>query len=150
MIYFKLLGSLVILLVGGIGALGSIRYERRRLRVLDGWIDMIHYIRGQIDCYLTPLDEILDTFVPTDTPADLTALYNASLLYLDAEAKKLLFSFVREIGGGYREEQLRHCDFCIAELRRRREKISGELPMRQQLAVTLCVCLSVGTAILLW
>ena len=150
MMLFKLLGTLLILCVGGVTAFGAVKYERRRLRVLDGWIDMIRYIRGQIDCYLTPLDEILDTFVPTNAPADLTALYNASLLYLDADTKKLLLSFIREIGGGYREEQLRHCDFCVAELRRARERIRGELPTRQQLSVTLCICLSVGTAILLW
>ncbi len=146
----KILGALIILLSGGVGAFSAVRYERRRLRVLDGWIDMIRYIRRQIDCYLTPLSEILEAFVPDHTPTDLSVLLDTSLLYLDTDSKRLLEGFIREVGGTYREEQLRHCDDCVAELRRKREKIAADLPMRQRLSVTLCACLSIGTAILLW
>lgn len=150
MTLLKLLGALVILSTGGVCAFCSVRYERRRLRVLDGWIDMILYIRSQIDCYLTPLQEILDGFVPAHAPTDLSVLLRASRFYLDEDTLSRLESFTKEIGGGYREEQLRHCDFCIAELRRKRERIAAELPVRQRMAVTLCTCLCLGTAILLW
>ena len=146
----KLLGILVILLAGGASAFGSARYERRRLRVLDGWLDMILYIRAQVDCYLTPIDEILSDFVPENAPADLASLYASSRPYLDTETRHLLEGFIRAFGNGYREEQLRHCDYCIAALRGRREGVAAELPARVRLAVTVCACLSVGTAILLW
>lgn len=150
MTFLKILGVLVVLSVGGISAGGSVLYERRRLRVLDEWIDLIRYIRSQIDCYLTPLSTILDDALHESAPTDLSALLSSTAPYLDGEAKRLLVTFTRDIGGGYREEQLKDCDFCIAELRRRREKNAEELPLRQRLSVTLCTCLSVGTAILLW
>ena len=150
MTLLKLLGVLVILSVGGVSALGAVRYEKRRVRVLDGWLDMIRHIRTQIDCFLTPLQDILDGFLPAQIPSDLSALLSSSAIYLDTDTKRLLEGFIREIGGGYREDQLRHCDFCIAELRRKREHCAVELPMRQRLAVTLCFTLCVGTAILLW
>ena len=51
----KLLGALLVLSVGGFSAFGTVRYEKKRILVLDGWIDLILYIRSQIDCYLTPL-----------------------------------------------------------------------------------------------
>jgi len=150
MITLKLIGALVILSVGGVCAFCSVRYERRRPRVLDSWIDMIQHIRTQIDCYLTPIPEIIADLLPSHVCADLASLLDASRLYLDEETRRLLERFARELGGGYREEQLRHCDFCLAELRCKRERISSELPMRQRLSVTLCACVSIGTAILLW
>ena len=146
----KLLGVLAMLLSGGIGAWSAVCYERRRLRVLDGWLDMIRHLRSQIDCYLTPICDVLDTLLPPDTASDLSSLLSATQLYLDEDTRRLLASFANELGGGYREEQLRHCDFCTAELRRKRERIAAELPARQRLSVTLCACLSIGTAILLW
>lgn len=150
MITFKLIGALVVLSVGGVCAFCSVRYERRRPRVLDGWIDMIQHIRSQIDCYLTPIPEIIADVLPSHLPSDLFALLDACRLYLDGDTLRVLERFARDLGGSYREEQLRHCDFCLAELRRKREKLSSELPLRQRLSVTLCACVSIGTAILLW
>ena len=55
----KLLGALLILSVGVFSAYVSVQYEKKRLTVVDGWIDLILYIRGQIDCYLLPIGDIL-------------------------------------------------------------------------------------------
>ena len=149
MIAFKLLGAVLILTVGMIGAWGSVRYEKRRVQTLDGWIDLIRFIRSRIDCYLTPLDEILTAYAP-NRDADLGMLLERSSLYLDEEAKRVISGFEKEIGAGYREEQLRICDFCVEELRHLRKSCAEKAPTRTKLSVTLCVCLSLGTAILLW
>ena len=146
----KACGVLVMLIAGGIGAWSGVRYERRRLRVVEGWIDTIRYIRTQIDCYLTPLGEILERCPSTVGTTDLSALLASSRLYLDADTYRFLETFTRELGGSYREEQLKNCDFCLAELYHKRETLSRELPSRQRLALTLCTCLSIGAAILLW
>ena len=148
----KFLGALLILSVGFFAAFLSVQYEKKRLTVVDGWIDLILYIRGQIDCYLMPLDEILsggdralfEACMSPSNAADLPAILNASGIYLDGE------SFVREIGSGYREEQLKRCDFFIASLRSQREKIAAALPLRVRLCATLCICIALATAILLW
>ena len=55
----KFFGALLVLAVGIFAAFVSVQYEKKRLTVVDGWIDLILYIRGQIDCYLMPLDDIL-------------------------------------------------------------------------------------------
>ncbi len=153
----KLLGALLILGVGSLSAFLTARYERRRLSVLDGWLDLILYIRAQIDCYLRPLGEILstrdaahldETLAAPD--ADLPAILEASSLYLDGDTNHLLEGFVREIGGGYREEQLKHCDYYISALRDHRTRVAAELPSRIRLTVALCICAALGTAILLW
>lgn len=154
----KFLGALLILSVGFFAAFLSVQYEKKRLTVVDGWIDLILYIRGQIDCYLMPLDEILsggdralfEACMSPSNAADLPAILNASGIYLDGDGKRLVESFVREIGSGYREEQLKRCDFFIASLRSQREKIAAALPLRVRLCATLCICIALATAILLW
>ena len=154
----KLLGAILILSVGVFAAFASVQYEKKRLTVVDGWIDLILYIRGQIDCYLMPLGDILsggdrallEACMSPSNAADLPAILDASGIYLDGDAKHILEGFVREIGTGYREEQLKRCDFFIASLRTQRERIAAALPMRIRLCATLCICLSLATAILLW
>ena len=154
----KLLGALLVLSVGVFSAFVSVQYEKKRLTVVDGWIDLILYIRGQIHCYLMPLDDILsngdrslfEACMSPSNAADLPAILEASGIYLDGEAKHTLESFVREIGTGYRDEQIKRCDFFISSLRVQREKIAAALPMRTRLCATLCICLSLATAILLW
>ena len=49
----------MVIAAGGTAAFYLASYEKKKLSVLDAWIDLIFHIRGQIDCYLMPLDEIL-------------------------------------------------------------------------------------------
>ena len=154
----KFLGALLILSVGSLAAFISVEYEKKRLSVVDGWIDLISYIRGQIDCYLMPLGDILsggdralfEACMSPSNAADLPAILDASGIYLDGDGKRIIESFVREIGAGYREEQIKRCDFFISSLRMQREKIAAALPLRMRLCSTLCICIALTTAILLW
>lgn len=159
MLFFKILGSVMVLCSGAGAAFFSVRYEGARLRTLDAWIDLILFIRGQIDCYLMPLDEILrkaDTALPEGSPfghagaQSLDALLHQSKIYLSTDTHRLLSSFVREIGSSYREDQLKQCDYYIQALRSQRQEVASQLPSRIKLSATLCLCLALGTAILLW
>ncbi len=154
----KFLGALLIFAVGVFAAFVSVQYEKKRLSVVDGWIDLILYIRSQIDCYLMPLDDILsggdralfEACMSPSNAADLPAILEASGIYLDGDGKRLIEGFVREIGAGYREEQIKRCDFFISSLRTQRERIAAQLPLRTRLCATLCICIALATAILLW
>ena len=154
----KFLGALLIFAVGVFAAFVSVQYEKKRLSVVDGWIDLILYIRSQIDCYRMPLDDILsggdralfEACMSPSNAADLPATLEASGIYLDGDGKRLIESFVREIGAGYREEQIKRCDFFISSLRTQRERIAAQLPLRTRLCATLCICIALATAILLW
>ena len=158
MILLKLLGAGLIASVGGFAAYCAVRFEKKKLTVLDGWIDLIFHIRGQIDCYLTPLDEILasadeeilSACMGSTPHPDLHTLLDASSPYLGGESRRLLSGFVREIGGSYREEQLRRCDYYVTALRTLREKIAADLPARVKLSITVSICSALGVAILLW
>lgn len=158
MLHLKMLGGTMVIGAGSIAACYLASYEKKKLTVLDAWIDLIFHIRGQIDCYLMPLDEILacadaailkGCMCRTPHP-DLHTLFRASSPYLAEESKRLIGSFTKEIGGSYREEQLKRCDYYINALRTIRQKLAEDLPSRIKMTVCLCICASIGAAILLW
>lgn len=153
----KLLGTLLILGAGVGTAWRLVSFEKKKLLMLDRWIDLIDYIRMQIDCYLTPLDRILDRgadgLVPLGEGSPglrLESMLSQSRFYLDRESLRLLESFLHEIGNGYREEQVRRCDFFLSALREIRKKKQEELPNRLRLEISLCVCFALALTILCW
>ena len=157
MIPLKLMGGGMIIVVGIAAAILGVRREKRRLTILDGWIDLISYIRNQIDLYLTPLDEILQKADPTehfsikrDQAVTLQSLYNATAWWLGAEEKRLIGEFVREIGDGYREDQIRKCNYFLDSLRVLRADRAAELLPRIRVMLAIGLCASLGATILLW
>lgn len=154
----KLIGSVFLLSAGALAAHTTAGYEKQRLAVLDAWITLIDYIRVQIDCYLLPLSEILaeaDKSLfracmcpsPSPTPEE---LYQSSLLYLSPDARRLISSFVREIGKSNREEQVRRCAYYVAGLENVRSRIAEELQGRIRVGCTLSLSTAMALTILCW
>ena len=157
MIILKLLGAALILAVGVLCAFLSVRYEKKRICILDGWIDLIAHIRNQIDCYLTPLDEILRAAKLNDLcntkeigQPSLAELLQATASGLGEEERRLLNAFVGEIGNGYREDQIRKCNDYLETLRALRRDRAAGLSPRIRVLLALCLGASLGTTILLW
>lgn len=158
MITWKLLGVLLLLSMGGLTSLNLSHYEKKRVSVLNGWMDLIFYIRTQIDCYLTPIEQIFSEASPSLIGAcmgdrqtkDPSELLHHSKRYLTQECVDLLDAFSREIGCCYREEQVKRCDYYLAALKQLRDKQTTELPARLRSRSALCLCGAFGLAIILW
>ena len=154
----KLLGVLLLLGVGAYAARSISHYERNRIKVLNGWLDLIYHIRTQIDCYLTPIEQIFSELSPTllqgwagvGRVKNPISLFKRTRHYLDGESTRLLEGFIREIGSGYREEQVKRCDYYLTALQGIRDRQQALLPARLRARSTLCICGSFGLAILLW
>ena len=154
----KLLGALLVLLAGGFAAWVGASREKRRLTVLDAWLALLRDLRGQIDCYLMPLDEILRAADPdllraagaVRQPQSWDALLQASLPHLGKECARLLSALVRELGASYRDDQLRRCDYYLSALQQERDRLASALPARLKLCTASALCAALATAILLW
>lgn len=159
----KLLGTLILIIAGGYVSLTVSRFERRRLDVLDGYISLIYYIKGQIDCYAMPLPDIIARADPAllaaclgvdpNQPipaAPLPTLLQESRLYLDPESERLLTSFTGELGTTHRTEQVARCDHYIQALTAERQKLHTTLPARLRTSATLTLACTLCLAILLW
>lgn len=166
---YKVIGCIILLGAGGYISVAVTRFERRRLRVLDGYISLIYYIKGQIDCYAMPIADIFaradpvliatclglepDTPFYAGIPSDgrpLSAMVRESRLYLEPESERLLTTFTGELGSTYRTEQVARCDYYIEALTEERKKLNDTLPARLRTCTVLCLCCALGAAVLLW
>ena len=154
----KLLGVLLLIGVGAYSAHSISHFEKKRIKVLNGWLDLIYYIRTQIDCYLTPIEQIflelspslLQDWAGVGKAKNPSSLLKHTQAYLDCESIRLLEGFIREIGAGYREEQIKRCDYYLTALQGIRDQQLSQLPARLRARSTLCICGAFGLAILLW
>jgi hypothetical protein len=154
----KLGGGLFLVLSGVVSALSLCRYCRRRLDTLDGFISLIQYIKGQVECYARPIGDILDTLPPEilrdcNCPVGATSLdelIEESRIYLDRDTLRLLTAFSGEFGSIFREEQTRRCEHYVARLRERRELIASRISGEMRSGAAMCIGLSLCLLILLW
>lgn len=154
----KLAGGLAVLFSGVLAAHLSVRRERERLLLLDAWIALLYYLRGQIDCFMTPLDEILrgvdgallEKIAPGGASETLDGLLAACAERIDPEALRLLRALLSELGSTYREEQIKRFDYYLSELDRVRRRLADELPGRVRMTRTLYVCAAGALTLLLW
>ena len=164
MLLFKWLGAGMILLVGGYAALAMNRMERRRLDVLDGYISLLRYIKGQINCYAKPVHEILSDADPvlllacmgegrrgeTSDETTFPHMIDAARLYMEPETERLLRNFSAELGQTFRAEQVTRCDDYILALNAERQKLAEATPLRVRVNSALSLCTALGLVILLW
>lgn len=156
----KLIGGGLIVGSGAYAAYVSSQAERKKLSVLDGWLELLFYIREQIECFLTPQGELLkhaskETLKKcagnaADAPRDLQKLLGTATPYLDSESQQLLTAFLAELGSSYRQEQVRRCDQYLSKLQRIRGELALELPKKVRLGTALRICASLGITVLLW
>ncbi len=154
----KLLGSGALALASVIMALSYRHYQWRKLDTIDGFIALIFYIKGQIDCYSRPRSEILGSLPPEIFHAcncphgasTLEEMIEASRIYLDDEPLRLLKTFAGEFGSTFRQEQLRRCDHYISALGEQRRIVSAEVDSRSRAGSALWICAGLGIIILLW
>lgn len=124
----------------------------------EGWMALIRTVRGQIECFAKPIGEILAGceaealaacgYFGADTPSDLLTLLSHSTVH-DPPTLAIVTRFAEEFGRGYREDEVRSCDYALSLLEARRATLAGELPLKKKRNAVLCVCAALALALLL-
>lgn len=154
----KLVGGFLLCISGVIMALSHRHFQMRKLNTVDGFISLIFYMKGQIDCFSRPRAEILSTLPAEvfracncpDGAETLDELLDASRPYLDEESLRLVSSFVSEFGSTFRDEQLRRCDYYISALGEERKKLYSSTRSSVRAGGALWIFAFAGLIILLW
>ena len=155
--FFKWIGLALLFASGlAVGYLLS-AFEARRYRQAEGFLALLRHVRLQIDCFSLPVSRILaglDERIrrlcgAPQGAVDFPALLSETKLLLPEEACALLYDFSEQLGGSYREEQLRCCDHYIVRLSPLCERMRDELPRRRHLALLLPIALTGALMLLL-
>lgn len=160
MLYFKLLGAILLTAAGGYGAYLLGRRDSIRIDRVEAWIALLRLTGNQIDCFSLPVPEILARcetnllrrlgWSGEEPPADFCALVHSDASEgLTMEGKRIACGFSEEIGKGYRQEQLRACDYSIGLFSAERDRLLSQLPQKRRRDITLCMAAALGTVILL-
>lgn len=158
MLFTKGLGIVLLLCCGILCGVFLARFERARCLQAEGFVDLVRNVRLQIDCFGTPVAGILATldeklYSALGAPkgcTDLHTLLSGTLLLVEREYAKLLRDFAAALGTGYREEELRYCDYYLARLTPLAQRTRDELEKRMRLALVLPLALSAALILLLW
>ena len=153
---FELLGAALLLGGGARVAVMLCAFERRRCKQAEGFLALARCVREGIECFSIPIAEIFakcdakiwaDCGVGAQDFSDFPSLLDACTLYLPRDMKRLLLDFSERLGGGYREEQLRCCDYFLERFTPCCDRLRAELPRRERIAWLLP--LSVAAILLL-
>ena len=156
--WIKLAGGALLALTGVVGAISLRLYNHRRIDTLDGFVALIFYIKGQVDCFARPIGDILYSLPPEilrqcNCPKGaltLEDLIEESRIYLDAESLRLISAFASEFGSIFRDEQTKRCDYYANMLDGIRNRLSDKAEGESRSGGAICICVALGIAILLW
>lgn len=158
MLFIKTLGGLALLLCGVIAGIWLCSFERKRTKQADAFLTLIRNVRLQIDCFGTPVGQILsslDTHTREELGApaqaqDMAELLARTQLLLPRELCRLLYEFAAALGTGYREDEIRYCEYYTARLEPLGQRLDDELEKRVRLAFLLPLSLVAMLILLLW
>ena len=158
MLAFKLVGAALVLASGTGLAVGAARFERVRLQVHDALISLLFFIKGRIDCYAMPAEQIMlemDKSILADCRCpgqvdSIRALLPHVQSYLDPETYRVLQSFGEGLGSGFREEQIKRCEYYIELLRDKRLQLEAQRAARAKTNGAIWILCALGAVILLW
>ncbi|MBQ1956923.1 MAG: hypothetical protein II365_04045 [Clostridia bacterium] len=156
--FFKLLGCLMVLGGGIYMGIASKKFEAKKMKQLDAFIALIVYIKGQIDCFSAPIDDILRRADPallmdcgcTGSPKGFSGLLENCEMLQSSEVRVLLEGFCDELGGSFREQQIVRCDYYLERLDAERNRQMPESKKKTKLQLVLWICAAAGIITLLW
>ncbi len=158
MIALRLAGAVLLTFSGAFAARSINASISMSLAQTEGIISFIRFARVKIDCFSLPIGEIITLYGEKEllkcgyekriSPKSLSELVG-SLRVCDREAYKIFCAFASEFGRGYRQDQLKACDYYLALLEEHRKALLTSLPQKKKRNGALCVCASLALAILL-
>ena len=160
MAFYKIIGSGSLILSALIMYHEIQKYEKLKLRQINAFILLIEYIKNQIECFLLPIDVIIQNCnedlikccginMNYKKAEKLDDLIESTNFYCGDECIELIKQFSSDFGQGYIGEQLRSCDYYRSELIKQRDRIKEKSSKEKKLRLALCLSASFSLILLL-
>ncbi len=154
---FKLVGALSVGISGIMAAKALRMGASARLSEVEGILELLRFIRSQIDCFAKPLPRILSE-ISTNTyarcgyfgdtaPTELSELFGSCDIS-DSQTREIFEGLCSELGRGYLREQLRCCDYYLSLLEQKKEALMSSLPSRMRAQGAVCIASALGLIII--
>lgn len=155
---YKLFGTALVLGASVVSASTLVGEERHKIVELETYIELLRYIRNQIDLYSAPLgkiflgcqDSILRKLSITERVNSFGEILEKSALKVGEDSKKTLCEFANSLGKNYRDVQIKLCDKTIGELEGQKKSLEAAFASRRKTIIALCFGLGGMTIIALF
>ena len=132
--------------------------ERNKLKETSAFYDFIRYIRDNIEHFSKPLPEICKNYQnqyftkrglsSQIERCGIKSALEAYVFLMSEEDTDTVLQFAREIGGGYREDELRLCDYTLKRLEGSIAAQKGEIKNKEKMYKTIPVLLAASVILL--
>ena len=158
MYFLRIAGAAVLVLSGFIGSRMMNLAISKKWEQTEALVSLLRFIKIQIECFGLPASEIISRcdrelifqcgFSKDILPNDFKSFFK-SCYFRDGETQSILYAFATGFGKGYREEQVKECEYYLELLCERRQRLYEDLPKRKKLNSTLCISSALAIVILL-
>ena len=158
MYFYKIAGALLLIVSAVAGSFLMNSIVSKRLAQTDAIIAFFRFIKAQIECFSLPATEIIIRcdkrlhdecgLYYSSPPNNLPELFEAFEIK-DSRVYDIVSRFAESFGRGYRDEQIKECDYYISLLCDRRQEMAAELPKKKKLNSTMCISSALFAVILL-
>ncbi len=136
-----------------------IKNENKKLAQTEDICAMILYIKNNIEAFMTPIGDIIQSFSDySDGFSDyMEAARKHGLLYASEhaslitgkESRRILNEFSRKIGCGYKDEEIRLCQYCHTQMTELLKKERDEFAKKTKMYKTLPIMSAVSIVLML-
>ena len=141
----KLAGAGILVSSAAYCAARMISTEKNKIDRLSAYVEIVSYVKNQIDLYSMPIEKILkginssvlESIGITHAPSRFDDII-VSDESVSEQTQKTLRDFSFSLGKSYREMQIKLCDKAITELEKQKKELTDAFPSRKKTIVVLC------------
>lgn len=132
--------------------------DRAALDQVEALLELMKFTKIQIDCFSMSAPQIFSRYerenlflcgYEVGEPPKSFEEFLSVVKIKNREAERIFSDFSKGFGMGYREEQLKECEYHIGLLEELKQRLRDELKDKQKLNTTLCVSGALAVIILL-
>ena len=146
----KILGGVSLLSASLFCYVGSIKKDKHKIEQIDAYIMLVEYIKDNVECYLLPIDRILDScdkdiikgcigsseYISTRSTSE---LYKVADIVLPRNISAEIERFCTRFGLSYKEEQVRMCSDLLRRLNDSKIEITNEATKSRKIKFALTI-----------
>ena len=136
------------------------KFQKKSIKQIDSFIELIEYIKNQIECFLLPIDTIMcncdkNLLFHCGIQKDINSYNNLKNImshitfYCNDEAIDIIMKFADNFGKNYSREQVIACEYYKNELIKIREKELEKDRKNKKLQLAIFLSISFSIIILL-
>lgn len=135
------------------------KFQKRKCIQLDAYINLLKYIKNQVECYMKPIDSILSScscellslcgISSLGSMSSLEQMLENTSFYIDDDAIDVLYRFSKDYGKGYLDEQIKSCEKYTKELEELRTVYYEKRRKDKKLSLAISISISLSLFLIL-